>query len=71
MSQSKKGSVIESVANIVIGFGIAMMAQMIIFPLYDVHITHSQNFTMTCIFTVISFVRSYILRRVFNRIKGM
>ena len=71
MSQSKKGSVIESVANIAIGFGIAMMAQMIIFPLYDVHITHSQNFTMTCIFTVISFVRSYILRRVFNRIKGM
>ena len=66
MSQSRKGSLIEAVSNIVIGYIIAVMAQMIIFPVFDVHIPHSQHLLMGLLFTVVSLVRSYTLRRLFN-----
>lgn len=71
--QSRKGSAIESVANVLIGYSIAVGAQMVIFPLFNVHIAHSQHFLMGGLFTVVSLIRSYVLRRVFNQlhIKGI
>jgi len=65
--QSKKHSFIESVINTAIGFGINVTAQHLIFPLYGMHISWSDNFTIALIFTVISIMRGYVLRRVFNR----
>jgi len=62
--QSKIGSFIESLIN---GFGIALGSQIIIFPLYGVHIPIHDNIMITVWFTLISIVRSYTLRRVFNR----
>lgn len=66
--QSKIGSFIESLINILIGFGIALGSQMLIFPLYGVHLPVHDNIMITVWFTLISIVRSYTLRRVFNRI---
>ena len=66
--QSKIGSFIESLINILVGFGIALGSQMLIFPLYGVHIPIHDNIMITVWFTLISIVRSYTLRRVFNRI---
>jgi len=66
--QSKVGSFIESLINILIGFGIAFGSQILIFPLYGVHIPIHDNIMITVWFTLISIVRSYTLRRVFNRI---
>jgi hypothetical protein len=57
---------VESFTNQLIGFFIAMLTQMIVFPLYDIHVSHTQNFTMTAIFTVVSMIRSFIIRRYFN-----
>ena len=71
--QSRKGSGVEALANVAIGYGIAVGAQMVIFPLFDVHLQHSQHFLMGGLFTIVSLVRSYVLRRVFNQlhIKGV
>ena len=66
MSQSRKGSLIEACANIAIGYTIAVLAQMAIFPMFGVHIAHSQHMIMGLLFTVVSLVRSYSLRRLFN-----
>lgn len=66
MSQSKKGSFIEACANIAIGYTIAVLAQMAIFPLFDVHIEHHEHMLMGLFFTVVSLIRSYSLRRLFN-----
>lgn len=66
--QSKIGSFIESLINILIGFGIALGSQMIIFPMYGVHIPIHDNIMITLWFTIISIVRSYTLRRAFNRL---
>jgi membrane protein implicated in regulation of membrane protease activity len=67
--QPKQWSVIESIANIVVGFGIAFGATALIFPLFGFHVTLGDNFWITLIFTLISFFRSYLLRRVFNYVQ--
>jgi len=64
--QSRKYSFIESCANIAIGYGIAVMAQIIIFPLFNIHVPLASNLAIGACFTVVSLVRSYSLRRLFN-----
>ena len=67
--QTKTGSFIEAIANVVIGFGINFTANMIILPMFGFHISMGANFILGLLYTLISIVRSYCLRRVFNRIK--
>lgn len=66
--QSKIGSLVESLINILIGFGIALGSQILIFPMYGVNIPLHDNVMITLWFTVISIARSYSLRRLFNRV---
>ena len=71
MSQTRLGSWLEAWANIVIGFAINWSANMLVFPLFGFNITASQAFHVGLIFTAISLVRSYVLRRLFNRIRRL
>ena len=66
MKQSKLDSMLESVTNIVIGSGIAFISQIIWFPLIGIEITLAENAMTTGFFTIVSFVRSYGIRRLFN-----
>jgi hypothetical protein len=66
MTQTRLGSLIEAIINVIIGFAINYAANMLIFPLFGFHITPGANFLMGCIYTVISVVRSYTIRRWFN-----
>jgi uncharacterized membrane protein required for colicin V production len=66
MTQTRLGSFIEAIINVVIGFGINFTANMFIFPLFGFHITPGVNFVLGMIYTVISVVRSYAVRRWFN-----
>jgi len=67
MKQSKKGSLLESVVNILIGYTVALITQIIVFPLVGVEASLSQNLMIGFYFTLISLVRSYVVRRVFNK----
>ncbi len=69
MSQSRCGSAIEALANVLLGYWIAVGAQMAIFPLFGVHLPLSENMAIGLLFTVISLVRGYALRRLFNRLR--
>lgn len=69
MKQAKRHSFIESVANVFVGYGVAIGSQLIIFPLYDIHIHLSDNIIIGLWFTVISIMRSYTLRRIFTNWK--
>lgn len=70
MAQTKFGSVIESLANIAVGFTINFTANLIILPLFGFHnLTVRNNFIIGILYTVISLVRSYVLRRYFNGLK--
>lgn len=66
MNQSRRGSVIEACFNTAIGFAINYVANLFIFPLFDMHISLAGNFLMGLIYTIISVVRSYVVRRWFN-----
>ena len=66
MTQTRLGSLIEAIINVLIGFGINFTANMLIFPMFGFHITPGANFALGLIYTVISVVRSYAVRRWFN-----
>ena len=66
MGQSRRASMWEAVTNIAVGFVVSMVLQAVVLPAYGHHITLSQNFQITVIFTVASLLRSYGVRRVFN-----
>ena len=65
--QSKLNSFIESLTNILIGYIIAILSQLAIFPLFSINIPLSDNLLIGLYFTLISLVRSYIIRRYFNK----
>lgn len=65
--QSRSSSAVEAFANVAIGYGIAIATQIAVFPLFDVHVPLSSNAAIGAIFTAVSLVRSYALRRLFNR----
>jgi hypothetical protein len=69
MAQTKLGSFVEAWANIAVGFTINWCANMLVLPLFGFHVTGSQAFGIGIIFTVISLLRSYLLRRYFNGLK--
>ena len=66
MKQSNLMSFIESTINILVGFGIACIAQAIFLPMLGVPIPWSANFAFAAIMTVISIGRSFLLRRAFE-----
>lgn len=65
--QTRLQSFIESVINVAIGYGVALISQILVFPFFGIHITMETNLLIGAIFTVISIVRSYVVRRAFNR----
>ncbi len=66
MEQTKLGSFYESVINIIIGWIINFTANMTIFPLFGWEISVEQNIYLGTIYTFISLIRSYVIRRWFN-----
>ena len=69
MKQSRAMSLVESLANVAVGYGVAVVTQILIFPIFGLHTTLGQNLMMGAIFTVVSIGRSYALRRLFEEIR--
>lgn len=66
--QSKKLSIIESLTNILVGLITSFIIQLIIYPILNIPVTLNQNIIITCVFFIVSFLRGYIIRRIFNKI---
>lgn len=66
--QKKSHSFLESIFNVIVGFGINMGANLIVLPWFGFKVSVGTAFNIGVIFTVISIVRSYVLRRIFNRV---
>lgn len=65
--QSRRDSLIESISNIAIGYGVALLSQLLVFPQYGIHIPIQHNLAIGAWFTGISLIRSYVLRRWFTK----
>ena len=66
MSQSRLGSLAETTLSMIIGFWLSVGVQMIVFPLYGYELKLHDNMAIVAIFTTISMIRQYVLRRIFN-----
>lgn len=64
--QSRLGSLIEAAMNVAIGYIVAVLSQLVIFPWFGLKVPLSDNLLIGAYFTIISLVRSYVLRRWFN-----
>jgi hypothetical protein len=64
--QSKSHSMAEAWVNILVGFFINLIANLTILPWFGFDLHFHQAFEIGLIFTVISVIRSYYMRRVFN-----
>ena len=64
--QPRHMSLLESLVNVLAGVIVAIVAQILVFPLFDIHISLTETGLIAIIFTGISIVRSYALRRAFN-----
>jgi hypothetical protein len=67
--QSKLDSLLESITNILIGFTVATISNLIVLPMFGYNVTPEDSIVIAVVFTVISLVRSYVIRRVFNKLK--
>jgi hypothetical protein len=58
--QSRWMSLVEAVTNI------AVLTQIIVFPLFGLHASLSENLLIGCVFVGVSLIRSFAIRRLFN-----
>ncbi len=64
--QSRAMSLVESIVNVGVGFAVAVIAQMIVFPFFGIAASFAQNLGIGVAFTAVSLARSYALRRLFD-----
>ena len=64
--QTKKQSLIETLTSVFVGWLIGVILNLTILPLFDYNITVVDSLWVSLIFTVVSVVRGYIIRRWFN-----
>ena len=65
-AQSKKQSVIESIAQTLLGLVTSIIIQLILYPIMDIPVSLYQNIIITIVFFVVSIIRGYTVRRYFN-----
>ena len=70
MKQSRRMSLVEAIANVLLGFGVALLTQIIVFPLFSLKVSLGENLAIGGLFTLASIARSYTLRRTFEAIRA-
>ena len=64
--QSREDSFLEAATNVALGFVLALVTQAIVYPLLGIATTIATDGTIAVIFTLVSLVRSYPVRRAFE-----
>lgn len=68
IGQSRRHSLFESISNVIVGFGISTGANWIVLPWFGYNVSVRDSAGIGLVLTVVSVVRSYILRRIYNQI---
>ena len=64
--QSRWMSLVEAVTSVVVGYCLAVLTQIVVFPMFGLHATVGENLALGAIFTILSLIRGFLLRRLFN-----
>ena len=62
-------SLIEAITNVALGYVLAVFTQIIVFPWFGLHTSLGDNLALGAVFVGISLLRSYVLRRLFARLR--
>ena len=68
-AQSRWMSFLEAMSNVGAGYGLAVLTQIVAFPVFGINLSIRDNLLLGGIFTAISILRSYTLRRLFERLR--
>lgn len=68
MGQSRRMSAVEAVVSTAIGYIVAVATQMVVFPIFGLRVGLIENLGIGLAFTAVSIVRSYLVRRLFERL---
>ncbi len=68
MTQSRHMSLIEAVTNVAVGYSLAVVTQIVVFPWFGLHPSLGENLALGGVFTAISLLRGYALRRLFEAV---
>ncbi|MGI3212359.1 DUF7220 family protein [Roseovarius tibetensis] len=66
MTQSRRMSLVEAITNVVVGYALAVATQILVFPWFGLQANLGENLALGGIFTGISLLRGYTLRRLFE-----
>jgi len=66
MSQSRQSSAIEAVANVAIGMAVSWLVTYYVLPVWGLKPSPVDAAAITLVYSIVSFARSYALRRTFN-----
>ena len=69
MKQSRLMSLVETVANVIVGYGVAVVTQIVMFPWFGIDATLHAHLTIGLVFIGVSLARGYLLRRLFERFR--
>lgn len=70
MSRCPSRSAIEAATNVTLGWVAALATQVVVFPVMGLQVMLWQSLALTGVFTTMSFLRGYALRRFFIRRSG-
>jgi uncharacterized membrane protein YbhN (UPF0104 family) len=68
MKQTKRKSLIESIAQTLIGLITSILIQFILYPIMGIPVTIFQNIIITLVFFIVSIIRGYLVRRLFDKL---
>ena len=65
--QSRRQSLIKAITNVVLGYALAVITQIMVFPWFGLQVSLGDHLAIGAMFVMISLARSYALRRLFKR----
>lgn len=69
MNQTRLTSLLESIVNVVVGYVLAILTQLLVFPLFGIEVALHGHLAIGLAFICVSLLRSYVVRRLFERIR--
>ena len=69
MQQSRVMSFVEATTNVLVGYVLAILTQLAVFPLFGLEAALGEHLAIGMAFVMVSLARSYLLRRLFERLR--
>lgn len=70
MKQSRMMSMIEAITNVLVGYALAIVTQIVVFPWFGIEAALHEHLAIGTAFVAISLARSYLLRRLFDAMRA-